>query len=804
MKKFLFPKFFVHVFCLTALLAVAGIARAQESNQLQEKFSAYQSQHLQEKLFVHTDKNFYLAGEICWFRVYVADAFFNRPLPLSKLAYVEVLDKGGKPVLQTKIALKEGGGDGSLQWPLHFNAGNYTLRAYTSWMKNTDAAYFFEKAISIVNPRKQTVGTAALLTNGYTIQFFPEGGNLVAGLQSRVAFKAVDAAGRGVACHGTVANAQGDSITTFTTEALGMGSFYLTPAAGQVYKAIVVMPDSSHQLQALPAIYTDGYVMQMEDAREALTISVQSKGNSNSQLYLFAHTRGSIKTVMTTTLSEGRAQFTVSKSLLGDGITHFTIFNQLRQPVCERLFFKKPAQQLAINVSSSLPVFEQRKKISLQVLSTNEHSTPVSANMSMAVYRVDSLTKPDDADIRQYLFLLSDLPGLVESPSLYFSADSALASSAADNLMLTQGWRRFLWEQVLQSTKPAFQFAPEIKGHLIRGRVTNAAGLPVRGVECYVTVAGTRTQVQADISNDSGMVSFEMDHFYGNDEIILQTTGQKDSTVHVEVMNPYSEAAPRQQPSLMPVAPVNPGQLQQQFAAVQVQNSFSGARLQQMLLPVFDTLPFYHTPDKTYMLDDYVRFTTMEEILREYVPYVNVRKRDGVFYLPVFDLVRKEFFHVDPLVMLDGMPVFDINKLMAYDPLKIRRLDVVARIYYYGKMFFGGIVNFVTYNGDLPAYELDRRVTVLDYKTLQMEREFYAPQYGSTSAFNSRLPDFRNVLYWAPQLQTGKDGKQEVSFYSSDLPGTYAVTVQGLTADGRAGSQTILFKVSESNPLAGK
>jgi hypothetical protein len=155
-------------------------------------------------------------------------------------------------------------------------------------------------------------------------------------------------------------------------------------------------------------------------------------------------------------------------------------------------------------------------------------------------------------------------------------------------------------------------------------------------------------------------------------------------------------------------------------------------------------------------------------------------------------------------VLLDGVPVFDIDKLMNYDPLKIRKLDVVSRMYFLNNMFFEGVVNFTTYKGNLEGYELDPHATVIDYEGLQLQREFYAPVYDTREQAESRLPDFRNLLYWSPQIKTNNAGKQEVSFYSSDLPGKYAVVLQGLTADGKAGSQQIQFEVKANARVAHK
>jgi uncharacterized protein YfaS (alpha-2-macroglobulin family) len=177
-----------------------------------ERFKQYCSKVQPEKLYVHTDKNFYLAGELLWFKVYNVDGAVYQPVDLSKIAYIEIIDKENKPVMQAKIALTKGKGNGSFYLPVSINSGNYKLRAYTNWMKNFSAAYYFEKPVTIVNTLKTLTPTVADTTLRYTIAFFPEGGNLVKETTSKVAFQVTDPAGKGVDCKGIILTESNDTL----------------------------------------------------------------------------------------------------------------------------------------------------------------------------------------------------------------------------------------------------------------------------------------------------------------------------------------------------------------------------------------------------------------------------------------------------------------------------------------------------------------------------------------------------------------------------------------------------------------
>src|SRR5436190_17255004 len=332
---------------ISILLCVMMIqCQAQElsKSNIEEKFDSYRQHYLQEKIFVHTDKNNYLTGEICWFKIYNVDAYFHKLLNFGKVAYIEILDKDNRPVLQAKIALDNGTGNGSFYLPATVVSGNYRLRAYTNWMKNEGAEYFYEKKISIINVQKNQQENIASKKMGYEIAVFPEGGNLVNGIESKVGFKVTNQFGKGVNFEGWIVNEKGDTITAFHPLKFGMGSFSFTPIEGSKYKALIKLHGNEQHQKELPAAYSTGYTMHLDRTNEGqikITVSTTDKNNS-ATAFLFVHTRNVVKASKVNSFQNGKAIFSLNDTIPGDGISHFTVFNQIRQPVCERLYFKKP------------------------------------------------------------------------------------------------------------------------------------------------------------------------------------------------------------------------------------------------------------------------------------------------------------------------------------------------------------------------------------------------------------------------------------------------------------------------------
>jgi len=778
-----------------ALAAPAAFSQGPVTASLRSDLDRYRAQRMQEKLYVHTDKDLYLAGEICWFKVYAVDAGTHRPLDMSKVAYLEWLDKDNKPVLQAKTGLDSGSGDGSLYLPLTVRTGNYKLRAYTSWMKNYGPEGYFEKTVTIINTRKDAGTPAVPIPPQYSVSFFPEGGNLVEELPVKMAFRVTDQYGRGVECTGVVTEDEQDTLARANPLHFGIGSFTYTPRAGHHYRSIFRLPDGTAFNSLLPVAEKEGTVMTVTaEGKEHWRVELRST-TTGGAVYLLADTRQSVKQALTATLQSGKATFLLDRDSLGEGVSHLTVFDASRQPVCERLVFRQPSRQLHITVEPDKAAYGIREKIGLGLSTENGIRHPVAADCSLSVFLVDSLQPVSDQHILPWLLLASDLKGRIESPGYYF--DHPEDEAAMDNLLMTHGWRRFRWADVLRHTGPAFQYPLEFNGSVISGRMVDSrtGGPAQKMIPAYCSVPGTRTQFSVARSDDYGHVQFEMKDLYGSQELILQTN-PTDSQYRVEINNPFSEEYTKDPlgPYVMPQG-LSP-ELTDRNIATQVLNRYGGLRLKQFHVPIADTSAFFYRPDYSYPLDNYVRFTTLEEVLREYVTMIYVKRRNGHWHLPVFNMsYPTTVFENDPLILLDGVPVFNIDQLMALDPLKIRKLETVQRRFFLGGVNFEGVLNWTSYKGDLAGYILDPRAVVVDYAGLELQREFYSPSYATPGDAGSHLPDFRNVLYWTPRAATDGKGKKPFTFYSSDVPGKYVVVAEGLAADGSPGTGVAHFEV---------
>jgi hypothetical protein len=776
----------------------ASVAQAQASDSLEaigRQLQRYGQQTLVEKIYGHLDRPVYTARETMWFKLYVVDGTFHKPLKLSKVAYVEVLNAQRQPVVQTQIALHEATGHGAVILPAALPTGRYTVRAYTSWMKNFDPAFFFHTTISVINTFAASGPAVAPVTvPAYDVQFFPEGGQLVQGVPSRVAFRVVDAAGRGQNATGTVRDGQGRAVGTFRTLRFGLGSFTFTPTtAGATYTADLQLSSGQKLTHTLPVVAAQGYVLQLTEAGPTqlrLRVVAKETGGTSRPLTLVGHSGQRIALAKALRPdARGEAVFLLDKQALLPGISHFTVFNDQGQPVAERLYFRRP-RPLLVTVAADQAQYGPRKKVTLR-LAVPANATP--AQLSLAVYQLDSLAAgATPADISSVLSLTSDLKGTVESPGYYLRDSSQVGQEALDNLLLTHGWSRFRWSEVLAGRPPVLPYAPELNGSVVRGRVLTKAGAPAPGIVTYLAAPNRAGRFYTSTSGPDGLVQFEPKDAYGPSRYVLQTNWQRDSTYRLALVSPFFEHYAAYPVSPLLLTPALTPELTRRHVQTQLQNTYY-SRYQQYHLPPRDTVALYGIPPAQYRLDDYIRFKSLEEVMREYVQGVSVRQRKDGLHLLVADQLHHSTFDDDPLVLLDGVPMFNVPQFMSFDPLRIRQVAVFTNRYFYGRQSYGGLLSFTTYQGDLQGFPLDARTLLTDYEGLSGQREFFAPRYEAAA---NTLPDLRNLLHWQPNLTLAPGATQELDFFTSDQAGRYVVVVQGLAANGQAGSASTTFDVN--------
>jgi hypothetical protein len=518
---------------------------------------------------------------------------------------------------------------------------------------------------------------------------------------------------------------------------------------------------------------------------------------NNTRIYLLSHTRQIIKNSQSSVINDGNAIFTLDPNDLGEGISVLTILDGLGHPLAERLVFKRPVNKLMVGAKPDQIIYGSRRPVNIDLTTINSGGMPVEGNLSMSVFLIDSLQRIPEQNIATYLYLTSELKGRIENPEYYFNDSSNASVEAMDNLLLTQGWRRFKWNDVFAYKHPPYEFLPELEGPVVTGKIVGKlTGIPVAKSDALISVPGADYAFNCATSDAQGIIRFAFKNIFNNNAIVVQPAQAKDSVNRIDINNAFSDKFSTHTPTPLKLLKANESELLNLSLSDQVENTYALPRKRLYFKYISDTTSFYGAPDKLYYLDDYTRFQTMEEVLREYVEDVRVRKEGDKFNFKVRNKLFGTYFDQNPLILIDGIPVSDASRVIALDPLKVKKVEIVTHRYFVGSASFDGIVNVKSYDGELGTTQIDPNALVIEFEGLQRQREFYSPVYASKDDQDNHLPDFRNVLFWTPKIITDASGRAHINFYTSDLKGKYAVVVQGITANGIPGKGTAQFEVT--------
>lgn len=746
---------------------------------------------LGKKIYVHTDRNLYLAGELAWFAIYSVTGSGHQLNTDDRIGYIELIDQHNKVVVQQKIALQSGRGRGSFPLPADMVSGNYLLRCYTAFMKNYGPDRYFEKQLTVINTLKPYQGNSKA-EDSTDVQFFPEGGVLLSGFPSRLAFKITSASGMGVDARGHLINNSGDTVAAMETFKFGMGNVVFTPSSNEVYTAHLYLEGGRMVRKRITPVANSGYAFYAEKNTDRWQINIYTSLQTTHEVQVIVQSGLQTLSKHTVSLVNGRGAMGLMEKSLASGVNRITLYSSAGQPLAERLIFRFPDSELAIDLSSTKKTYTTREPVQIQV-GISEMQQPDSAMLSMAVYRIDDADLPETDDIRTSLFLGSELKGFIESPAYYLSAETPATIQALDNLMLTQGWRTFRYA----TPNSDRVYETEEYSHIATGKVIDIrSNQPAAGIKTYLSVPGNPVRLYSSVSDSMGKVRYELHEFNGAGEIIVQTDYSRDSVYRIEMDNPFSGEYSHSRTQALFLQPGWRDYLKVSGLGMQIQHVYSGDKLNRLVEMVRDTAPFYRKPHFSYELDDYKRFSSMTDVIMEYVLPATIRRRDGASRVEIINAHDRSIFS-NPLLLLDGVPVFDSEKMLALDPYKIKRIDVLNTRYFQGRNIYEGILSLMTYRGDLDGFQADPRALVMGYDGLQAERIFYAPVYDTPASRESRIPDNRNLLWWNPDITLHSSTRTE-EFYTSDQPGKYIVVLQGIDSRGNAGSASFTFSVTES------
>ena len=784
-----------------------------------------------EKIYLHIDRNAYSAGEDIWFKVYLVDANTCKPDAKSKVVYVELIDPANKISGTKIIKISEGCGKGDFKLPFDLITGEYTVRAYTNFMRNFNDAWFFKKTLfisplqagkgeivdsSLIKPaeRKDNLPNHLMKPD---LQFFPDGGYMVDGFVNRIGFKAVGADGKGIEISGTIVDNLGEQVLDFKTMKFGLGMLKFVPQKEKSYKAHIAFKGESYTYD-LPVSLTNWAIMEIIEQKDVFTAIVRSSLLNGVNDFKFDGRQrnrfvGSSRIVN----HLNGARITIPKKILEEGIVQFTLFDNTGKPLCERLVFVDKSENYPVlTISPSKQEYRKRDLVELEISSDFLKSQKIAANTSVSVSDVSALF-PDKygLDIRSYMLLNSDLRGEVEQPGYYFYSDDPQRKQVLDLLMMTQGWRQFILNDSLNQSSDKLRFAIE-KGISIGGSVRrfHSQGKPAKA-EVSLTYSNKDEMLYHQTETDNkGHFLFEDFDFMDSTSVIVQAkkvTKDNEEANKKPNTNFYITMDSLPSPKLSNGKGVS-YQFEDTVMFLSPKNSLSEAEIDSIL----------HSQSKHILLDEVTITAKKIERMRKkrsmYIEPSNsldfIEMRKGVAARNVLDALQGRIAgvsigdsdeisirgnRVEPLFLLDGIEV-PKDAILAIPVDQIDFVDVLkgGKTIVFGSSGSGGVIAVYTLTaadnlGNVEKFQ-DKCILNFIHPGYSIARKFYEPVYQSAYADQKKL-DNRTTLYWNPELKLSGERKTKFSFYTADVPSTYKVDLEGLTTEGIPLKSELFFDV---------
>ncbi|NME68066.1 hypothetical protein [Flammeovirga aprica] len=821
-------------FVLITVFALTGWEEVSSIDQLIKMINTNNRLKTNDAIYVHTDKPYYMAGENLWFKVYLRKASTLLGDQWSKAVHVELLSPSGEIVDEKKIYGKGDHSNGDFKLRTDLEEGRYRLRAYTSWMRNFGDSNFFNQEIQIyqINPDSLRVETPVLeagTTNEqflnrkqkYDLQFFPESGQFIENLSTKIGIKLVNQNGYGEKFSAKVYDQNDELITKVESNDLGMGNFFIHASNNNRYYAILDRDanEKSPKRYALPEAQKTGTTLFVVKRKDLYVKVISSNDELKEGGYLLASSDNKVLYSWKCPADKKLIPIKMPLADVNNGIIKLTLLNHKLEPIVERVVFHYTPQGVKLGLDRD--AYKKREKVELSIDLKDENGDPLSGDASVAIVdqKLVDLSQKKNNIISQ-LILTNELKGNIENPSWYFENFDVKKEYALDDLMLTQGYRKINW---IEDAKDSLdlKFIPE-PGISLRGRTSNFWNeKKYQKSEITMTSLDRGLIHESVLTDDKGGFTFTGMVFFDSTNFIFQA--KKFSDRRQKVTNNTSVKI-----SIFELEPPLASPIGEKKAVLPKGNSL--AQFEKEILNIEKIDRAFNT--KTIILDeieivDEAELDDFQPSSKLHSNYTARYVTDSLAYaagLSVWQFLQQEMrtsqvlrrsglmagsgatFEEDengqtivtsggnqelPIV-LDGFQV-DIDMLQSMSMAEVGFIDVLDMTEgsIYTSNSLNGVIAIYTSQGGGGSYVVKGIDSIIS-PGFYTSRTFYQPKYDVQSDDHAK-PDHRITLLWEPNITFDENGKANITFFTDDKATNYQVEIEGITTSGKPFYNTTSF-----------
>ena len=797
--------------CLIPVLSILIAPIFLHAQRLDSMMNVYATNYPQEKVYVQFDKKLYSPGETLWFKAYIFSG--ADPSLISKNFYAELSDPSGAIIQRKVYPISESSTSGNFDLPAKLTARHLHLRAYTTWMTNFDTTFYFERDIRIYDKKLDSSGTVTLIVRQPRLQFFPEGGDLVAGVESMVAFKADDQFGLPYPVKGTVQDKSGKELLSFASEHDGMGKFLLTPDKTDSLTAVWLDAKGIEHRTGLPQVKSVGAVVRAIASNQKVLFSVARSSDGGPELKhltIIAHMHQHMVYKAKVNLEENfMSGGTVPTGQLPSGVLQLTVFNSEMLPVAERVVFVNNHDFLfRPEMSMNMKSIARRGKNSLVI------NIPDTLRSTLSLAITDATADgefPGEDNIVSRLLLTGEIRGNVHNPYYYFDGVADSLTSQLDLVMMTHGWRRFKWDALARAQVPViknrdqdylsvlvdvlgvdpFKISKDESLNVILSKKDSSTQML-----SVPHLTGTKFGVTGLVFYDTAKAyyMFNVNKALSNQAAVSFNTGlYKGGRVARPLLTAFegwtaedSAYLKRNRYIAQEIARVKPieDQKVQTLAAATVRGHIKtdlekmDERYASGMFAGGDAIPFdlVNDPLASAMPDIFT-------YLQGKVAGLQITPGNGPGGAPSLSWRGgKPSLYLNEMQtdaqQLQSTPVTDIAMVKVFRP--------GSGVGFGGGS--GGVIAVYTKKGgdqkrgDDPSFKGLDRAILIGYSA---PKEFYSPNYLENSPLNEAA-DLRTTLYWKPYVLTDRDKKQlTIDFFNNDITKKMRVVLEGFNEDGK-------------------
>ncbi len=792
----------LHFLALLTLYNIAAVGNCR----IFEDSSTFDSVKVIEKVYLHTDRDFYSPGDNIWFKAYLIDATDRILTDHSNNLHVELMSPDLKIILSRTVRMDSGLGNGDFVLGKELKSGKYWIRAYTNYMRNSSDSLFFIKGVFIVSPAendKLSSDSAGYISNKIELGFYPESGSLTDGVESVVAFKAVNPIGNGCDVDGIIYSSAGDSITSFRSTHKGMGKFKFTPVLGKLFYAVVKDGEGIIRRFELPGGLPVGVVLEVSE-NGAGVLKLQLRTNSptlslvrEKDLTLSVSARNILIKTVSFRLTSFNNYFLLKTDDLPDGIISLRLSGINDLPLCERLVYIHNRPDLVITVRTDKAEYKQRDSVMVNISQSKDTVTQRSSYLSLSAVDTASVSVNKYAStICSWFLLESDVRGFVEEPSFYFDPSNRNRFEDLDLVLMTNGWRDFRWKY------EKMVFPPE-NGFTFSGRVRKLfSDVPMEGAKVTAAIfTGDKPLIITGLTNNSGGFRLDGLDFSGKATIIASVMG-KNGTFQgwlIPDTNKYSSPEVTSS-SLRSITSVRKDSEIDNNQHINIYQSISNnliiyrkyTEIRNSVLRKYKLSDTINPGEVTIVVkhDDFPKSIAVRS--RQYImaanPDMSLAITRDLEAVTVRQILSNKFAYIltlgVPLVLLDGIPV-GIEGLNGLPGSIIERIDYIKAVNagVFGGAAINGVISVVTKDdwGDLrkPSYSSVK----INLSGFDEPRVFYSPKHYTTLVSDYK-PDMRTTLFWEPNLTLRSSDDLDLKFFNGDRSSAVRISVEGITSDG--------------------